>query len=204
MKWLSIIALLVGGTVLAQGFEDPNEAQSAKAFSIPTDNAPQAEAKMRDVNGQPVGTVRFYTHDGKTVVTAKVHDLAPGYHGFHVHELAECDPDADNGPFTSAGGHYNGHDDGHAGHKGDMPPLHVNQDGTAWMVVLLDRFTPQNLLEDETAVIIHADPDNFGNIPDRYQSNLQDQTGPDAETLATGDAGARQACGVIKTIPTET
>ena len=41
------------------------------------------------------------------------------------------------------------------------------------------------------ALIIHAGADNFGNIPTRYAP------APDADTLATGDAGARVACGVV-------
>jgi superoxide dismutase, Cu-Zn family len=52
------------------------------------------------------------------------------------------------------------------------------------------------------AVIVHAAPDNFANIPDRYVSSGDDLpdgygSGPDNPTLATGDAGARIACGVI-------
>ena len=46
------------------------------------------------------------------------------------------------------------------------------------------------------ALIIHADADNFGNIPGRY-SREGGATGPDDTTLATGDAGGRVACGVI-------
>jgi Cu-Zn family superoxide dismutase len=38
---------------------------------------------------------------------------------------------------------------------------------------------------------VHADPDNFANILTRYAP------APDATTLATGDAGARIACGVV-------
>jgi Cu-Zn family superoxide dismutase len=46
---------------------------------------------------------------------------------------------------------------------------------------------------DGSAIIVHANPDNYANIPkDRYDPD------PDATTLATGDAGGRVACGVIK------
>ncbi len=44
--------------------------------------------------------------------------------------------------------------------------------------------------------MIHADADNFGNIPTRYA--LPDNAAvPDQQTLSTGDAGGRVACGVI-------
>ena len=43
------------------------------------------------------------------------------------------------------------------------------------------------------ALIVHAGPDNYANIPTRYAAG-----GPDATTLATGDAGGRAACGVIE------
>jgi Cu-Zn family superoxide dismutase len=44
--------------------------------------------------------------------------------------------------------------------------------------------------------MIHANADNFANIPGRYTQSDGTQ-GPDAETMATGDAGKRVACGVI-------
>ena len=45
---------------------------------------------------------------------------------------------------------------------------------------------------DGSAVIVHAGPDNYANIPTRYTGPV-----PDATTLATGDAGGRVACGVV-------
>jgi Cu-Zn family superoxide dismutase len=44
--------------------------------------------------------------------------------------------------------------------------------------------------------MVHANRDNYANIPDRYHSHATDTFGPDPDTLATGDAGARAACGV--------
>ncbi|RDU37162.1 hypothetical protein DRW41_10810 [Neobacillus piezotolerans] len=58
-----------------------------------------------------------------------------------------------------------------------------------------DRLTIDQLKKEKLAVIVHANPDNFGNIPDRYQTD--GKPGPDEATLKTGDAGDRQACGVI-------
>jgi Cu-Zn family superoxide dismutase len=46
--------------------------------------------------------------------------------------------------------------------------------------------------------MLHDDRDNFAHIPDRYRSERADRPGPDADTLKTGDAGGRYACGVIR------
>jgi Cu-Zn family superoxide dismutase len=80
-----------------------------------------------------------------------------------------------------------------------MPSLLVKQDGTAELDFRTDSFTVDQLLDaDGSAVIVHAGPDNFGNIPSRYLSSATLIPGPDATTLATGDAGARAACGVVE------
>ncbi len=67
------------------------------------------------------------------------------------------------------------------------------------LVTTTDAFAKADLLAgDGTAIIIHADSDNFANIPpDRYQQVAGGAAGPDDMTLATGDAGKRVACGVI-------
>jgi Cu-Zn family superoxide dismutase len=41
--------------------------------------------------------------------------------------------------------------------------------------------------------MVHAGPDNFANIPERYAP-----AGPDEMTRSTGDSGGRIACGVVK------
>jgi len=47
--------------------------------------------------------------------------------------------------------------------------------------------------QDGSAFIVHSSPDNYANIPTRYAPN-----GPDQATRSTGDAGTRQACGVVR------
>lgn len=81
----------------------------------------------------------------------------------------------------------------HGAHAGDMPVLLVSGDGVAWAEFQTDAFAIDDLLDaDGSAVIVHAAPDNYANIPARYSA-----PGPDPATLATGDAGARIACGVV-------
>jgi Cu-Zn family superoxide dismutase len=147
-----------------------------------------ARAQLQDGEGNPVGAVRL-SQDGEdqVVVLAKVHDLPPGFHGFHVHSVGQCES-----PFTSAGGHVNLEDAAHPEHTGDMPVLLVNSDGTGEAEFKTDRFALKNLFdEDGSAIIVHALPDNYANIPERYGD-------VDQATLATGDSGDRIACGAIQ------
>lgn len=149
-----------------------------------------AGARLYSASGQAVGTVNFVEQrDGKVHVRVRVNDLPPGFHGFHIHSVGQCTP-----PFTSAGGHFAFPGQVHNDHAGDLPVLLVNADGTAQTRFTTDRFALQNLFDaDGSALIIHANRDNYANIPtDRYDPD------PDAITLATGDAGGRIACGVIE------
>ncbi len=132
------------------------------------------------------------------MVTVSAWNLAPGFHGFHVHAVGVCDPDAPGGPFTSAGGHYNPGARTHGDHAGDLPSLLVMNDGRGYSRFLTDRFTTAELMDaDGSAVIVHSGRDNFANIPTRYHSHTENTFGPDSATLATGDAGSRAACGVV-------
>ena len=151
------------------------------------------KVQLVDASGADAGLVKL-TRQGKgVVVRAQVEGLTPGFHGFHVHSVGECVP-----PFTSAGGHFNPDGTGHGSHAGDMPSLLVLEDGTAQLQFTTDRFTIAELFDtDGTAIIVHALPDNFANIPTRYQSTTEGTFGPDSATLATGDAGGRAACGVV-------
>jgi len=125
----------------------------------------EAHAQLQDGEGNPVGAVRL-SQDGEEQVDLRaiVHDLPPGFHGFHVHEVGQCEP-----PFTSAGGHVNLEDASHPEHTGDMPVLLVNSDGTGEAEFKTDRFALKDLLdEDGSAIIVHALPDNYANTPERY------------------------------------
>jgi superoxide dismutase, Cu-Zn family len=154
----------------------------------------RATAALRDANGDRIGRAVFKERHGKVEVSAEVWSATPGFHGFHVHAVGVCEP-----PFTSAGGHYNPAGVGHGDHAGDLPSLLVNEDGTGELEFETDRFTLGDLFDaDGSALLVHAGRDNYANIPDRYISQPSGMPGPDADTLATGDAGARAACGVVE------
>jgi Cu-Zn family superoxide dismutase len=167
-----------------------------------------AAGKLLSATGDTTGVVRLLARrDGKVEVHVAVAGMTPGFHGFHVHTTGVCDPAATGpggtpSPFASAGGHFTPAPAVHGSHAGDMPPLLVGADGTGAARFLTDRFALGDLMDaDGSAVIVHAGPDNLANIPGRYHSHDPDATsttfGPDAATLATGDAGARAACGVV-------
>lgn len=170
---------------------------------------------VADAQGNAVGTVRILaTEDGKTSVKIRAAGLAPGFHGFHVHSVGTCDPAATDAtgaasPFFTAGGHFNPvTTNTHGAHAGDMPPLLVAADGTAWLKFVTDRFAPKDLMDtDGSSIVLHAGPDNLAHVPaatsagaERYHSHVDDVFGADTATKATGDAGARYGCGVLERV----
>lgn len=160
-----------------------------------------ALAELRDASGNRIGTARFLARPGGIMrVKVDVAGLAPGFHGFHVHATGRCVA-----PFATAGGHQHSGTQTHGAHAGDLPPLLVLRDGTARARFDIDALTLAELLDsggDGSALIVHAGRDNLANIPARYHSHVPDASsttfGPDATTLATGDAGARVGCGVVE------
>jgi Cu-Zn family superoxide dismutase len=121
---------------------------------------------------------------GKVRVIVFAQNLKPGAeHGFHIHEVGDCS----SGDGMSAKGHFNPHGKPHGNpmgaerHAGDLPSLKAGKDGRARLDVVVDGITlepgPASIIG--RGLIIHADPDDF-------------------KTQPTGNAGARLACGVIK------
>lgn len=178
---------------------DPTEAVSETTTAA----ADGPSATLTDADGTELGTVQFTEADGTdsaVEVTASLSGMEPGFYGFHLHGAGVCETDsaapddpADTGDFLSAGGHLGSDEADHPDHAGDLPQLLVQNSGDASLSFTTDRITLADLEdEDGTAVIIHADPDNYANIPERYAAD-----GPDEDTTGAGDAGDRLACGVI-------
>lgn len=145
----------------------------------------KARADIVDAKGKSIGKATFTEQKDGVKVMLKVSGLPAGKHGFHIHETGTCTPP----DFKSAGGHFNPFKKGHgmenpAGkHAGDFPNLEVKQDGTAQVTVIATGATlkkgPASLLKPGgTAIVIHADPDDYKTDP-------------------AGNAGNRVACGVI-------
>ena len=210
------IALLVLVLVLVASGGSPaappttTEGDSVGAMG-PSGDGADAIAYLKDANRKFVGVVRFEKEGEEQIeVRAWVRNVAPAgeFHGFHVHTTGKCDPEAVDPatgnvvPFFSAGGHLDLNPDpddtGHGQHAGDLPVLLVQSDGHAQAKFDTDRFRLMHLFDDDrSAVIIHEGRDNYANIPERYHSHTEEVFGPDSATKATGDAGARFACGVV-------
>jgi Cu-Zn family superoxide dismutase len=151
---------------------------------------------LRDVKGNRTGQVDINSQaDGGNWVSITAWNLTPGFHGIHIHAIGVCDP-AGAKPFASAGGHFNPSGGAEGMQAGAFPVLLAGADGRAATQFLDSNFRLRDLFgASGTAIVIHALPDNYANIPDRYTSG--GVAGPDMETQMTGDGGARVACGVI-------
>jgi Cu-Zn family superoxide dismutase len=150
----------------------------------PPSEKTSATAVLESRSGSTVTGKVSMTQDGSEVkVTIDLAGASPGNHAVHIHEKGDCSaPDA-----TSAGSHFNpeNHDHGDLTmpmhHPGDFGNVAVEANGTGHKELTSASFTlaPGQLLSvDGLAVIVHEKPDDF--------------------SQPTGNAGGRQACGIIK------
>jgi superoxide dismutase, Cu-Zn family len=141
----------------------------------------KAIAVLHSASGSQVaGTVTF-TKVGDTVqVVADITGLTPGKHAFHIHEFGDCSAaDA-----SSAGGHFNpmkkphGAPDNAERHAGDMGNLEADSTGKAHLELKdsMLKLSGENCIMGR-GVIVHEKVDDW--------------------SQPTGNAGGRQACGVI-------
>ena len=180
-------------------------------FGGPADaRAAQFQARLRDADGRVIGTVRFEVDDHAMHVDATLrrnpYVTPDAFHGFHLHANADpangqgCQADPDAPPttwFGSADGHFSETVQDHGQHAGDLPSPLVMADGTARLAFSTDRIDPADLRG--LAVILHDDPDNFGNVPvgDEPTDYIEREEAL-ALTARTGNAGDRMACGVVR------
>jgi Cu-Zn family superoxide dismutase len=176
VKWTALLAVALAASTAAIALAAPRGARGGTE---------QARTVLVAPDGSSRGTVRFIQSGRAVTVEVRGRFLPPGFHGFHVHAVGRCDAPG----FTTAGGHLAVEGQPHGAHAGDLPTLYVRRTGYARLTVATDGFSVAQVRG--RALIVHANADNYANIPPRYG-------GPDADTLATGDSGARIACGVIE------
>ena len=144
-----------------------------------------ATAEVRDASNQMVGQASLVEVTGGVRIVLEARDLPPGEKGVHLHAVGKCEPPG----FASAGEHFNPQDKQHgllnpAGpHAGDLANITIAANGTGRLETFTERVTlgagANSLLDaDGSALVIHADPDDFKTDP-------------------TGNSGARIACGVV-------
>jgi len=123
---------------------------------------------------------------GPVCVKGELKGLAPGLHGFHVHQFGDTTDGC-----TSAGPHFNPNNKEHGGpgdavrHAGDLGNVTAGADGVAKVDVKDAQISlgGANCIVGRT-LVVHADPDDLGK-------------GGHELSKTTGNAGARVACGVI-------
>lgn len=144
-----------------------------------------AMTTLQPRSNSTVGGVAMFTATSTTFasMTLEVFGATPGSHGVHLHAVGDCSaPDA-----TSAMGHWDpgGEPHGHPGsgesHIGDCGNIVVGADGTGRLTVIREWAVGTGEAHDVMghALIVHEKSDDY-----------QTQTPP-------GNAGARQACGVV-------
>lgn len=158
---------------------------AAEVSESEPDVGAKATAEIMGKDGQSMGMVTLTQGPQGVLVSADLWGLPPGGHGFHIHAVGSCSPD-----FSAAGGHFGPGMESHGFmhstdmHAGDLPNIYASADGVA----RADAFTADITLtvgderslfdSDGSAIVVHEKPDDYGED--------------------SGVAGARIACGVIR------
>lgn len=133
------------------------------------------------------GVVWFVDSPYGTQVCVNVSGLPPyqpaqggkspiGPHGFHIHEVGNCQVGTPADPFPATGEHWNPDAQPHGNHAGDFPVLFSNG-GFSMMCFFTNRFKVANIIG--RSVVIHENPDDY-------------------RTQPAGNSGKKLACGVIQ------
>ncbi|XP_057804613.1 superoxide dismutase [Cu-Zn], chloroplastic [Salvia miltiorrhiza] len=128
--------------------------------------------------------------DGPTTVNVRVTGLAPGKHGFHLHEFGDTTNGCiSTGPHFNPNGLTHGAPEDEVRHAGDLGNIIANAEGVAEATIV----DPQIPLSGPNAVVGRA----------FVVHELEDDLGKGGHelSLSTGNAGGRLACGVVGLTP---
>ncbi|KAE9616711.1 Superoxide dismutase [Cu-Zn] [Lupinus albus] len=168
-------------------------ATTAAAASKPLTIVAAAKKAVAVLKGNSAaeGVVTLTQEDGgPTTVNVRISGLAPGLHGFHLHEYG----DTTNG-CISTGPHFNpsklthGAPEDEVRHAGDLGNIVANADGVAEATIVDNQIplTGPNSVVGR-ALVVHELEDDLGK-------------GGHELSLSTGNAGGRLACGVVGLTP---
>jgi Cu-Zn family superoxide dismutase len=179
----ALLAFALSGCAPTPPPGEANMDHNAVGTAMPEMAMPgKAIAVIHPTKGNKVqGTVTFTQEDDGLHIVGDITGLTPGKHGFHVHENGDCS--ADDG--SSAGGHFNPEDMQHGAedatqrHAGDFGNITADASGKAH-IDKTDKVAKLSGTDSIIghAIIIHAKADDLKSQP-------------------SGDAGAREACGVV-------
>ena len=133
------------------------------------------------------GIVRFIQYNNKVKVNYEIKGLSDGLHGFHVHEYGDLTDGC-----TSSCAHFNPFNTHHGGrnskirHVGDLGNIRSkNKLAKGYFFDKIISLDPKNICSIiGRCIVVHEDEDDLGK-------------GGNEESLKTGNAGKRLACGVI-------
>ena len=133
------------------------------------------------------GTVEFFQEEKEDVkIKVNISGLTPGKHGFHIHNKGDLTEGC-----KSLCSHYNPFNKVHGGlnskekHVGDLGNIIADDNGIVKQIIIgedIELNGPISVIG--RSVIVHQDEDDLG-------------LGGNEESLKTGNAGKRIACGVI-------
>lgn len=138
------------------------------------------------------------TNDKRIMISIKIKGLKKGKHGFHIHEAGDLTDEC-----QSACSHFNPTNKKHGGpedkerHAGDLGNIVANSKGEVNMRMIDDVIKLKGKYSIiGRCVVIHENEDDLGKGGLDKNGNVIDKV-LNNESLKTGNAGKRIACGVI-------
>ena len=191
-KQIGIFALM-GGVL---GYFMPDVVETFKSETLPTT---YAVAVMAPNDNGVDGVVRFRDTGKGVEINYDITGMADGEHGFHIHEYGDLTDGC-----QSACAHFNPFGTTHGGlnskvrHEGDLGNI-VSRDGRAkgtLMAKTLSLNPQSSTFIVGRMIIVHEDRDDLGLGGLDKNGKIIDEKVHE-ESLKTGNAGKRLACGVI-------
>ena len=195
LKNIGIVALIGGGLAVILSTFIPN----LKKYHSETKPTRYAVAVMAPNDNGVTGVVHFEDTSRGVLIKYNIRGLSDGEHGFHIHEYGDLTDGC-----QSACAHFNPFGTTHGGldseerHEGDLGNI-TSKAGTAQGILQAPTLSldPQSItFIVGRMIIVHQDHDDLGLGGLNPAGEVVDEKVHE-ESLKTGNAGKRMACGVI-------